>query len=183
MNGVEGGIRNIEAEGALRVVIKPNLQQSKVPVISLIQIYFLRDPMTNFELTSALATLDMFSTGNLIRLILKDQISKHLVFPNKIDIKLDPDAENSIFNMPDIDGVVKVNIMSLEEIEIEDGTRVSVKISLGDEIEETKIVKITENAAKVDSDFHVVSYKNGDKELKISVISHDDEIQITELGR
>lgn len=137
--------------------------------------------MTNFELTSALATLDMFSTGDLIRSVLKEQISKHLVFPNKIDIKFDPDAENSIFEMPEISGVVKVNVIALEDIK--DGTRVSVKIGLGDEFEETKIVKIVESEAKVDSIFEMVSYKNGDDLLKVSVISHNDEDQTSEIGR
>ena len=122
--------------------------------------------MTNFELTSALATLDMFSTGDLIRSVLKEQISKHLVFPNKIDIKLDPNAENSIFEMPEMSGVVKINVITLEDIQ-----------------DETRVVKVIENVAKINSIFEMVSYQNGDELLKVSVISHHDEDQTSELGR
>ena len=67
--------------------------------------------------------------------------------------------------------------------DIQDETRVSVKIGLGDEFEETKIVKVIENVAKINSIFEMVSYQNGDELLKVSVISHNDEDQISELGR
>jgi hypothetical protein len=67
-------------------------------------------PHLDFELTYALAALgevgslsfdhhlknlvnllDLYATGDLLRSIIKDQLSKLLVFPNKLDIKLKSD--------------------------------------------------------------------------------------------
>lgn len=178
LNMIEGGIRNVESESALRVIFKPH-----VPFVSLIQIYFLRHPMVNFELTSALASLDLFSTGDLIRSILKEQIAKHLVFPNKIDIKLKPhdDVESSIFKMSKIEGVVRIKIISVEDIQ--DKSPIRVKIELDNKFEETKFVEISNGEAQVNETLELMSYKNGDDELKVSLSEKVKDTKIAEIGR
>lgn len=156
----------MEAEGALRIIFKP-----QVPFVSLIQIYFLRHPMVDFELTSALASLDMFQTGDLIRSVLKEQISKNLVFPNKIDIKIKKEAENPIFKMPNIEGVIQIFVIDLEDFESE--LEVNVKLSLGSQFEETKFVKISEGVGKVNQFIEMISYEKGDDELNLAVSNQD----------
>jgi hypothetical protein len=152
---------------------------SDVPNIAAIQIYFLRHPVINFELTSALAMLDMFSTGDLIRSVLKDQISKALVYPNTINIKLSPNAEDLSFKMPKIDGVVKIKIGKVYEILNQE---IFFNISLGNEIVKSKIAEVIEKTAKFDVEHDLISYRDGDNEIEIT-LNEVAEDGVNKIGR
>lgn len=177
--GIEGGIKDIEVEAALRVILKP--LQTQVPHLSAVQIYLLRHPVVNFELTSALSMLDMFTTGDLIRSILKEQISRFLVYPNTISIKLCPNADDLFFKMPSIDGVVRVEIINVQEVS---EPKIYLDVCLGSEATKSKVVDVNFDIAKFNEKCEFVSYNEGDNELKIVVNkAGEDEEQSTEIGR
>lgn len=179
LNGIAGGIKDIQVEGVLRVILKP--LKTEVPHIAAVQIYFLRHPTTNFELTSALAMLDMFSTGDLIRSILKEQISKTLVYPNKIKIQLCPESEDMSFKMPSIDGVLRADIKTVQGIS---ERKVFLTSSLGNETWKSESVDVLFETADCYFEYELVSYDLGDHELEIAVNKIVDEEGKTEkIGR
>lgn len=151
-----------------------------VPHISAVQIYLLRHPGINFELTSALAMLDMFSTGDLIRSVLKDQISKALVYPNMISIKLCSEAKDLSFKMPTIDGVVKMKIEKFEGV-IE--SKIFLDVSLGDEMRKIENVEMKKNSALLNVDYELISYRDGDDKVEVVLSGFDEDGKITNIGK
>ncbi|XP_070496220.1 extended synaptotagmin-2-like [Chironomus tepperi] len=181
LNGIEGGIKDIELEGALRIVMKPIV--SRAPIISAVQIYFLKHPNTNFELTSALASLDMFATGEMIRSILKDQISLFMVYPNKLHIKLDQNAPTSAFIMPEIEGIVRAHIYSVDNV---DGSDIFLTVDLGQDYIKTPIISSSENEQKRSFKHNfsrdLVAYRSGDEEVHMSLYKKDEEAKSLKIG-
>lgn len=163
----------------MRVILKPII--SDVPRIATVQMYFLRHPSINFELTSALIMLDMGATGDLIRSILKEQISKVLVYPNMINIKLCPEAKDFSFKIPTIDGVLKIKIDKIEGISQRE---IFLTINIGNEKSQSENVKVTFDVAKFDEEFELISYQDSDDKVRIIIsdISHGQE-QIKEIAR
>lgn len=106
LNNLEGGIKDIEIEGQLRVIFKP--LKPELPMFTAIQFYLLKQPILNFEFTGALN----FGSPVLhfIRDMIKSSISNYVVYPNKISYELVPGANVDPFEMPQIDGIIRVTI-------------------------------------------------------------------------
>lgn len=180
LNGIEGGIKDIELEGALRIVMKPIV--SRTPIVSAVQIYFLKHPVTNFELTMGLASLDMFATGELIRSILKDQISLYMVYPNKLHIKLDENAPSTTFVMPEIEGIVRAHIYSVNNAE---GSDIFLTVDLGQDYIKTPVISSLENepnSFKFNFTRDLIAFRNGDEEVQMSLYKKDEERKSLKIG-
>jgi hypothetical protein len=171
LNGIEGGIKDIEAEGALRIVIK--LLPFHAPFVSKIQIYFLSHPTINFELTAALASVNMFVTGELMRSILKEQISSLMVYPNKIQIKLDSKATESTFEMPNIEGVVKLKMKTLQEFNDDENSEMNLIVELGRDVEQSRIETVTDGTVNFNLSCSLIAYQFGVEEIQVSLNTKD----------
>lgn len=180
LNGIEGGIKDIELEGTLRIALKPIV--AKMPLISAVQIYFLKHPRTNFELTMGLASLDMFTTGELIRSILKDQISLFMVYPNKLHIKLDKNAQSTAFVMPKIDGLVRANIFAVDNVE---SGEIFLSIDLGQDYVKTHAMSVSSGelkSIKFKFSHDLIAYTNGDEEVHLTLNKRGEDKKDVKIG-
>lgn len=85
---IRAGIRNIELNGNMRLKLKNFMQINSSKQAESVEISFLSTPTVNFELLNALAPLELFSSGDLIRTILNETINSQLVDPNKKSFSL-----------------------------------------------------------------------------------------------
>ncbi|KAG5667149.1 hypothetical protein PVAND_015146 [Polypedilum vanderplanki] len=178
LNGIEGGIKDIEVEGDMRIFIK--LLPFQSPFVSNVQVFFLKHPKVNFELTAALASVNMFATGELMRSIIKEQISTLMVYPNKIQIKLDQNAPQNSFDMPAIDGVVQIEILSCENF---DDAKIFVSVELGHEIENSDVAVVKNRFGNIDMNCFLIAYEHGVEEIQITINEKDENLRISSIGK
>ena len=179
-NGISGGIRNVQLKGNLRIILK-NFRLT-FPALCGIEISFMEYPSLDYELTTALATLgmdgkyifnifqhfflqsDMFSTGELIRSLIRDEIIKRLVFPKKFLIKLKKSCKG--FIIPDLEGVIKVNVKSFDEL-TESFQEIHTNLKFGDQSVDN--LKVRDESGKIDIECFFVCYSEGDRTINISL--------------
>lgn len=170
INGIEGGIKNIDINGTLRIVLIPGSASS---LISSLEISFIKIPTFDFELLTALAPLDMFVSGDLLRAFISDQISRHIVFPNKRIIKLESFQQDSL--MPNIEGVLRVRIETVEELEGLNNRLVEVLIKLGNENTITPQTLITDGTGAIHFEGDILQYPQNDGRLNMILNVKEDD--------
>jgi Ca2+-dependent lipid-binding protein len=176
LNGIGGGLKDLETEGAMRIILKPLVD--RLPFVSSIQIYFLKHPTINYELTMGLSSLDMFVTGDLIRSLIKEQISLLMVYPNKIQIDIDKNIPYAPHEMPDIQCVVRVKIDTVRDI---NESELFAVVELGGDSHKTLGVNVDEeHMATFNYACDLISYRGGDDEVHIIINrkSENKEVKI-----
>lgn len=149
------------------------------PLISGIEISFLMCPTYNFELLTALAPLDMFASGDLLRSIIKSQLTSRLVHPNKIYIKLKKIEKTDL--MPEIEGVICCTIESVAELVGFDDMTLRTTMKLGEESATSSKVTIQDGIANVAFERKLIKYANTDNNLNISVDITEETGNVTSL--
>lgn len=165
LNSIEGGIQNIEMSGTLRIVL---MLDSTSTLISGLEISFLKNPTFDFELMTALAPLNLYLSGDLLRAIIKDQISRQLVFPNKISINLTKSEARNL--MPKIDGILRIGVRSVEGITGFEEQHVCAVIQLDNELAETPKATLIEGTGSLQFEGELVKYSQNEEPLTITVI-------------
>lgn len=172
INGIEGGIRNIEFHATVRIVLKHLIPAP--PLFSGIEISFMKCPTYDFELTSALAPLDMFATsGELLRTIITDQLTSRLVYPNKVFIKL---KKIEAKEKPEIEEVIRCVISSVNELVGIDGMTLSATVQLGSQSSTSSSALIQDGSATLDYEIDLVKYAKDDNFTIVFDISNEGEL-------
>ena len=107
----------------------------------------------------------MFASGDLLRSVLKDQISKTLVYPNKIDIKIKDGSKSTAVER--IKGGFHVLIESFDDFDEFDGLSATGTVQLGKQIfhlPEFEVIKGSKNL-----NFHSEFLDFGGEKRKIEV--------------
>lgn len=168
INGIEGGIRNIEFHATVRIVLKHLIPAP--PLLSGIEISFMKCPTYDFELTTALAPLDMFASGDLLRTIITDQLTNRLVYPNKVYIKLKKIESKE---KSEIEGVIRCVISSVDELVGIDGMTLSATVQLGSQSSTSSSVLIQDGSAALDYEIDLVKYAKDDNFTIVFDISNE----------
>lgn len=177
LNGINehGGIKNFKLIGNLRIVLKTSVSSSTL--LEGIDISFLECPTYDFELTTALAPLNVFVSGDLLHSIIKEQLSNRLVFPNKIKIKLKDSSE--IKEIPKIEGVLRVDLESVSGFVEFAGRAVSVEFSLKEQVSESPEYDVdADGVSKIKFQRDLVKYAQNDDILEVSVNIEDDNEEL-----
>lgn len=156
LNNIDGGIKNIELEGTLRVVLKHLIPQP--PLVCGIELSFLKCPTYDFELMTALAPLNMFASGDLIRSVIQDQLCNELVYPNKIYIKLKDLKVTPV--MPKVKEVVRVRVQSVQDLTGFDRRQIQLAIKMGSQYIESSPVEVQGEKASVEFEGDLLWYDN-----------------------
>lgn len=166
LNSIPGVVKNIELVGTLRVVLKSSV--STTQLIENIEITFLEYPTYDFELMAALAPLNMFMSGELLHSVIKEQLSNRLVFPNKIVIKVKESSRMK--EMPAVDGVIRVDIASVHELDGFENHTVNTIIEFGKQVIESPKAKIDDcGVSEIHFECDFVKYADFDETLNVSV--------------
>ena len=164
LHGIQGGIKNVELLGTLRIVLKNSMANAQL--LEAVEISFLECPTYDFELTTALAPLN--TSGELLHSIIKEQLSERLVFPNKISIKVNDSADSN--EMPEINGVIRIAVLDVRELSDSEDQMLSMIIVQGDQFSQSFDSKVyKEGIAVFNAECYLVKYADNDDDLNITV--------------
>jgi hypothetical protein len=122
----------------------------------------------------------MFATGDLLRSVIKDQLSSQIVYPNKVYIKLKDIVEANV--MPKISRVIRISFESIEAIESLDGNTINTAAKLGSQNFQLPEVEIKEGSGQfLNFECDFIYFANGEKDLEIVVDAKNKDETITSL--
>lgn len=130
VNGIEGGVKNLQAKGTLRVGMR---HVATLPFLCGLNFTFLSPPKFDYELTETLAALNMFGVDEIVHNLVTNEILKRMVFPKKFEIPL-----KNRYQLRKIVGVIQV-IATVQDIQEYDKDSVEVSFELGSQIAESQI--------------------------------------------
>lgn len=176
INKIEGGIKDISFEGVIRLVLK--LIPIKSTFVGSIEISFLGSPTFDFNLTTALAPIDMFSTGDLLRSFIADQISYRMIFPKKVLIKIkdrkermkEKEAKNAKeAKRGAIQGVIRAEIKALSDLDGLNGETVRLFLELGDQIAESPEAAVKGEKADINITSELIRFSDDESSFAVSI--------------
>ncbi|KAJ8961097.1 hypothetical protein NQ318_008773 [Aromia moschata] len=94
LRGLNGGIKNFQLYGKLRVVLKPLIDS--LPIIGGLQAFFLNNPEIDFELDGIAGILEIPGINDLLKKSIADTVSSLIVLPNKFPIKLSKEVSGAV---------------------------------------------------------------------------------------
>lgn len=97
-----------------RVVLKPML--NVMPLVGGIQIFFLNNPSVDFNLVGAVDILDFPGFNQALRKVIKEQVSKFLVMPNKLAFSLSQDTPIYEIKMPEPEGLLRIHVVQARHL-------------------------------------------------------------------
>nr|XP_032521942.1 extended synaptotagmin-2-B isoform X2 [Danaus plexippus plexippus] len=111
---IRGGIKDLQIHGMVRVVMKPLI--SKMPLVGGLQVFFLNNPSIDFNLVGAADVLDMPGFSDILRRCIVEQISRMMVLPNKLPIKLSDEIPTVDLRMPEPEGVLRIHLVQAQNL-------------------------------------------------------------------
>jgi len=119
MSMFKAGIKDLQFHGTLRVVMKPLV--TKIPLIGALQIFFLKPPEIDFNLTNVANFLDFPAFKEPLLKVVIEILSSMMVLPNKFPLKLISGISDVLLNFPEPKGVIKLNLIEANNLEKKDG--------------------------------------------------------------
>ncbi|XP_063237975.1 extended synaptotagmin-2 isoform X2 [Bacillus rossius redtenbacheri] len=114
LSGVRGGIKDFQIHGMMRVVMKPLI--SSMPLFGGLQLFFLNNPVIDFNLVGVADLLDMPGLSDLLRRVVVEQIANMMVLPNKLPIKLSDLVPARLLKIPEPEGVLRVHVVEAKHL-------------------------------------------------------------------
>ncbi|XP_063547334.1 extended synaptotagmin-2-A isoform X2 [Cydia strobilella] len=114
LQGIRGGIKDLQIHGMVRVVMKPLI--TKIPLVGGLQVFFLNNPSIDFNLVGAADVLDMPGLSDILRRCIVEQIANMMVLPNKLPIKLSDEIPTVDLRMPEPEGVLRIHLVQAQNL-------------------------------------------------------------------
>ncbi|XP_073945222.1 extended synaptotagmin-like protein 2 isoform X2 [Choristoneura fumiferana] len=114
LQGIRGGIKDLQIHGMVRVVMKPLI--TKIPLVGGLQVFFLNNPSIDFNLVGAADVLDMPGFSDILRRCIVEQIANMMVLPNKLPIKLSDEIPTVDLRMPEPEGVLRIHLVQAQNL-------------------------------------------------------------------
>ncbi|XP_061711606.1 extended synaptotagmin-2-A isoform X3 [Cydia pomonella] len=114
LQGIRGGIKDLQIHGMVRVVMKPLI--TKIPLVGGLQVFFLNNPSIDFNLVGAADVLDMPGLSDILRRCIVEQIANMMVLPNKLPIKLSDEIPTIDLRMPEPEGVLRIHLVQAQNL-------------------------------------------------------------------
>lgn len=107
----------------------------------------------------------MFATGDLLRSIIREQLSSRIVYPNKIEVKIKEHVKSNL--IPEINKVVRLLIQTINDLESSDGLVISVTVKLGQQRIQSPGVDIKDGVANLNFECDLIDFSDGEKSIEI----------------
>ncbi|XP_072755088.1 extended synaptotagmin-2 isoform X3 [Anoplolepis gracilipes] len=114
VGNIKGGIKDFQIRGLVRVVMKPML--SVMPLIGGVQIFYLNNPIINFNLVGMADVLDLPGFSEILRKTIVEQVAAIAVLPNKIIIPLSEEVPMESLKMPEPEGILRIHVVEAKHL-------------------------------------------------------------------
>ncbi|KAJ8920619.1 hypothetical protein NQ315_004758 [Exocentrus adspersus] len=114
LRGMNGGIKNFQLYGRLRIVLKPLIKT--FPLAGGLQAFFLNCPVIDFDLDGIIGILEIPGINDLLKKSVIDTVSSLMVLPNKFPIKLCKDVSSVDLKTPSPAGVLRVHVIEAKDL-------------------------------------------------------------------
>eukprot|EP00092_Neocalanus_flemingeri_P008919 GFUD01009594.1.p1 GENE.GFUD01009594.1~~GFUD01009594.1.p1 ORF type:complete len:558 (-),score=154.47 GFUD01009594.1:168-1682(-) len=110
--GVSSGVRNVQVAGRARIVLTPTI--SELPLVGGVQFFFLTKPEIDFDFDGAakIAT-KLPAIKTKIKEDLLEDMSKEIVFPNRVTLPLSWTADPQLIWQPQLTGILGVRLRTV----------------------------------------------------------------------
>lgn len=129
MGGVIAGIKRLQFEGTVSVVIRPFVETA--PIVGGVQMFFMNTPKLDFELSGALSPMNQTIFHRVMRTLVLEHINKAFVLPQRVHLnilkewELNVDTVSLISPVPE--GIVRVRVVSASNLPASDIHREDLK--------------------------------------------------------
>jgi Ca2+-dependent lipid-binding protein len=113
-HSLKAGIKSLYIHGELRLVFKSII--SKIPFIGALELFFLRTPTIDFDLTDIANIIEIPGLHQLLMLSLERILETFLVIPNRLIIAFMNDIDINQLKFPKPDGVLRIDIIEAKNL-------------------------------------------------------------------
>ncbi|KAH9420785.1 Extended synaptotagmin-3 [Dermatophagoides pteronyssinus] len=114
IKGLNAGIKDFQLYGIVRIELKPLMKD--MPLIGCVSIYFLKNPVIEFNFTNVADVLDFPGLSEFLRNAIKEQIGKMMVLPNKFVCPLVSDLKGHVIKFTQPLGVVRLEVIEARHL-------------------------------------------------------------------
>lgn len=114
IKGLNAGIKDFQLYGIVRVEMKPLIKD--MPLIGSVSVYFLKNPVIEFNFTNVADVLDFPGLSEFLRNSIKEQIGKMMVLPNKFVCPLVSDLKGQLIRFTQPLGVVRFEVIEARHL-------------------------------------------------------------------
>lgn len=124
----------------------------------------------------------MFATGDLLRSIIKEQLSSRIVHPNKIYVNLSEVVKRNV--LPEINGIIRVLIKSVEGLDSFDDQMICGTIKLGSRSLKFPETEIKNGIASLNFECEMIDFADVKKTIEIvAEVKNPEETPTTFSGK
>jgi Ca2+-dependent lipid-binding protein len=110
----KAGIKSLYLHGELRLVFKSIV--SKIPFIGALELFFLRTPTIDFDLTDIANIIEIPGLHRLLMLSLERILQTLIVIPNRLIIAFMNEIDINQLKFPKPDGVLRIDILEAKNL-------------------------------------------------------------------
>lgn len=89
---------------------------SEMPMVGGLQVFFLNNPIIDFDLVGVADLLDMPGLSDLLRRIIVEQVAAMMVLPNKLPIQLSDAVPAAALKTPEPEGVLRIHVVEAKDL-------------------------------------------------------------------
>jgi Ca2+-dependent lipid-binding protein len=113
-HSLTAGIKSLYLHGELRLILKSIV--SKIPFIGAIELFFLRTPTIDFDLTDIANIIEIPGLHNLLMLSLERILQTIIVIPNRLIIALMNEIDINQLKFPKPDGILRIDVLEAKNL-------------------------------------------------------------------
>ncbi|CAF1492686.1 unnamed protein product [Adineta steineri] len=127
-HSLKAGIKSLYLHGELRLILKSIV--SKIPFIGALEIFFLRTPTIDFDLTDIANIIEIPGLHNLLMLTLERILQTFIVTPNRLIIAFMNEIDINQLKFPKPDGILRIDIIEAKNLPKLDNSFIITKHSI-----------------------------------------------------
>jgi Ca2+-dependent lipid-binding protein len=127
-HSLKAGIKSLYLHGELRLVMKSIV--SKIPFIGALELFFLRTPSIDFDLTDIANIIEIPGLHHLLMSALERVLETFIVIPNRLIIAFMNEIDVNQLKFPKPDGVLRIDILEAKNLPKYDRSFIISKISV-----------------------------------------------------
>jgi Ca2+-dependent lipid-binding protein len=125
---LKAGIKSLYLHGELRLVFKSIV--SKIPFIGALELFFLRTPTIDFDLTDIANIIEIPGLHHLLMLSLERILETFLVIPNRLIFAFMNEIDINQLKFPKPDGILRIDIIEAKNLPHSDNLLILTKNSV-----------------------------------------------------
>ncbi|XP_064595420.1 extended synaptotagmin-2-like isoform X2 [Liolophura sinensis] len=114
VKGISAGLKDLSLRGTMRVVMKPLI--GVMPLMGGVTVFFLNNPVIDFNLTSLANAFDIPGLNDLLHTIVSENVAAMMVLPNRIPVALAQNIDLSKLRYPLPHGVMRIYALGAKDL-------------------------------------------------------------------